>query len=377
MFVNKPPMGWNTWNTFGTNIDEKLIMDTADIIVEKGYKDAGYEYVVIDDCWSLRQRDENGRLVADPAKFPHGMKYLSDYIHSKGLKFGMYSCAGYQTCAGYPSSYGYEFVDADTFASWGVDYLKYDFCYFPQTGNGKLAYITMSNALRTCGRDILFSACNWGTDECWEWMASTGAHMYRSTGDIFDNFESVKNIFLSQADKFNRSGAGCYNDIDMLICGMYGKGNSTSGTACGDVEYKTHFALWCLFSAPLMIGGDVRNMSDYCHELMTNKRLIEIDQDLDARPPYEIKTNYWNTGSMRRYVKMLENGDYIVGVFNFGEGECTVQIYEQELGFPTNSGRTLHLSDVFTGEDLGVFKVDRPVKLAAHDCALFRIHVTK
>lgn len=156
-------MGWNTWNTFGQNITEQLVMESADAMVEKGYKDAGYEYIVIDDCWSLKQRDENGYLVADPNKFPHGMKYLADYVHSKGLKFGMYSCAGYQTCAGYPSSYGYEFKDAETFASWGVDFLKYDFCYFPDSGDGKLAYLTMSNALRSTGRDILFSACNWGT----------------------------------------------------------------------------------------------------------------------------------------------------------------------------------------------------------------------
>ncbi len=133
MHIKTPPMGWNTWNTFGQDINESLVMESADKMVEKGYKDAGYEYVVIDDCWSLRQRDENGCLVPDPKKFPHGMKYLADYVHSKGLKFGMYSCAGYHTCAGYPSSYGYEFKDAATFASWGVDFLKYDFCYFPET----------------------------------------------------------------------------------------------------------------------------------------------------------------------------------------------------------------------------------------------------
>ncbi|MGN1121512.1 MAG: alpha-galactosidase, partial [Eubacteriales bacterium] len=205
----------------------------------------------------------------------------------------------------------------------------------------------------------------------------TGAHMYRSTGDIFDNFESIKNIFLSQADKFNRSGPGCFNDIDMLVCGMYGKGNVGVGSPCGDTEYKTHFALWCLASSPLMIGGDVRNMSDYCHKLLTNPRLIAINQDPDARAPFEILTNYWNSGTMRRYVKMLADGDYIVGVFNFGDHECSVCVYEQELGFPVNSGRKLHLSDVFTGEDLGVMKDAYRVKLPAHDCAMIRIHVTR
>ena len=216
MHIQTPPMGWNTWNTFGQNITEQLVMESADAMVEKGYKDAGYEYIVIDDCWSLKQRDENGYLVADPNKFPHGMKYLADYVRSKGLKFGMYSCAGYQTCAGYPSSYGYEFKDAETFASWGVDFLKYDFCYFPDSGDGKLAYLTMSNALRSTGRDILFSACNWGTDNCWEWMKSVGAHMYRSTGDIFDIFESVKTIFTGQVHTgLAMTGAGCFNDLDI------------------------------------------------------------------------------------------------------------------------------------------------------------------
>ena len=161
MLAMKAPMGWNSWNTFGKDISEQLIMEMADTIVEKGYRDAGYEYVIIDDCWSLKERVD-GKLVADPALFPHGMKYLSDYVHSRGLKFGMYSCAGFMTCAGYPSSYGHEFEDAKQFAEWGVDYLKYDFCNFPSSGNGKNAYLTMAMALRASGREILLAACNWG-----------------------------------------------------------------------------------------------------------------------------------------------------------------------------------------------------------------------
>lgn len=378
MHIKTPPMGWNTWNTFGQDINESLVMESADKMVEKGYKDAGYEYVVIDDCWSLKQRDENGCLVPDPKKFPHGMKYLADYVHSKGLKFGMYSCAGYHTCAGYPSSYGYEFKDAATFASWGVDFLKYDFCYFPETGDGKLAYLTMANALRASGRDILFSACNWGTDNCWEWMNSVGAHMYRSTGDIFDVFESVKNIFLGQVHTgLAMNGAGCFNDLDMLVCGMYGKGNVGKENACGDTEYKTHFALWCLASSPLMMGGDIRALSDYCHDLMTNPRLIAIDQDPDARPPFEIKTNYWNSGSMKKYIKLLSDGDYIVGIFNFGDGECWNSLYEQEIGFPVGCGVKLHMTDVFTGEDKGYLKDAYNVTLAPHDCTMLRLHIER
>ena len=184
MIASLPPLGWNSWNTFGEHISDSLIREMADYMVDKGWLAAGYEYLVIDDCWSLRDRDENGLLVPDPAKFPHGMKALADYVHSKGLKFGMYSCAGVMTCASYPSSYDHEFVDARTFASWGVDFLKYDFCNFPESGDCLNRYQTMSMALKASGRDILFSACNWGRYDPWKWMRSRGAHMYRYHGQL-------------------------------------------------------------------------------------------------------------------------------------------------------------------------------------------------
>ncbi|MDD2648970.1 MAG: glycoside hydrolase family 27 protein, partial [Eubacteriales bacterium] len=212
MLAARAPMGWNSWNTFANNISEKLIFEMADAMVDMGYLAAGYEYLVIDDCWSLRDRDENGMLVPDPEKFPHGMKAVSDYVHKKGLKFGMYSCAGQRTCAGYPSSYDHEYQDAATFASWGVDFLKYDFCYFPQSGDPKMRYLTMAMALKASGREILFSACNWGTDESWQWMREVGAHMYRSTGDIFDNFASFSQIAKSQFKNFSMSSPACFND---------------------------------------------------------------------------------------------------------------------------------------------------------------------
>lgn len=222
MIASRPPMGWNSWNTFGSNINEQLIMETADRMVSDGYLEKGYTYVIIDDCWSLKERVD-GKLVADPALFPHGMKALADYIHSKGLKFGMYSCAGTKTCAGYPSSYGHEFDDAKQFAEWGVDYLKYDFCNFPASGDAKNAYLTMAVALRSTGRDILFAACNWGSYDPSGWMRSHGAHSYRSTGDIFDVPKSYKDIFRSQVENIEGNAPGCWNDMDMLIVGMHGK----------------------------------------------------------------------------------------------------------------------------------------------------------
>ena len=236
-----PPMGWNSWNTFGENINEKMIFETADVMAESGLRDKGYEYLVIDDCWSLRERDENGRLVPDPEKFPHGMKAVADYVHSKGLKFGMYSCAGNMTCAGYPGSYEHEFVDAETFASWDVDFLKYDYCYHSPILHGKYLYRRMGLALENCGRDILFSACSWGADETHEWIKETGASMWRSTGDIFDTWDSVKDLVAQQEKLHPYNGVGCFNDMDMLIVGMHGKGN-VGLAGCSDVQYQTHYA---------------------------------------------------------------------------------------------------------------------------------------
>ena len=260
MLAHLPPLGWNSWNTFGPNISDALIRETADFMVDNGWLAAGYEYLVIDDCWALRERDENGLLVPDPEKFPHGMKDLADYVHSKGLKFGMYSCAGVMTCAGYPSSYDHEFTDAKTFASWGVDFLKYDFCHFPESGNCRTRYQTMSMALKASGREILFSACNWGQQDPWKWMRSIGAHMYRSTGDIMDNYVSFTDIFKSQLNNLCMSGNACFNDMDMLTVGMCGKGNVGLGKVCTYEEYRMQFALWCLAGVPLMIGADLRSL---------------------------------------------------------------------------------------------------------------------
>ena len=244
MIVKRPPMGWNTWNTFGPDVNEQIVRESTDAFAELGLKDYGYEYIVIDDCWSKRQRDpETDRLVADPIKFPSGMKSVGDYIHSKGLKFGMYSCTGVRTCADYPGSFDHEYLDAKTFAEWGVDFLKYDNCYKPHTADCQLLYHRMGIALENCGRDILFSACNWGTEDVWTWIRSTGAHMYRSTGDIVDSFQSYYDIAKSQMNKFGYSAENCYNDVDMLTVGMYGKG-LVGNAGCGDAEYRQQFILW-------------------------------------------------------------------------------------------------------------------------------------
>ncbi len=366
MLAQRPPMGWNSWNTFGGAINEQVVRETADAIIEKGLKDVGYEYVVIDDCWSLRKRNEEGKMVADPEKFPSGMKALAEYVHSKGLKFGMYSCAGTRTCAGYPGSFDYEFVDAKTFAEWDVDFLKYDFCYKPRLANGPILYNRMGMALKASGREILFSACNWGSNEVEKWIRSTGAHMYRSTGDINDSFQSFKDIAMSQVDKLAYSGPYCYNDIDMLICGMHGKGNVANG-GCSDIEYRTHFALWCLFQSPLMIGGDLNKLDDFNLELLKNKELIDINQDIEARPPMMVVG-----GDRPVFFKHMANGEYVLAFFNFSDrdGRCGLEFYD--LGLTVASGYGFKFRDIFTGEETGLVTENMDVHVASHDCKIFR-----
>ncbi len=373
-----PAMGWNSWNTFTWDINETLIREVADRFITDGYKDAGYEYIVIDDCWSLKERDREGRLVADPAKFPSGMKALADYIHSKGLKFGMYSCAGTHTCAGYPGSFEHEFQDARQFAEWGVDYLKYDYCFKPRNISGELLYKRMGLALKNCGRDILFSACNWGEDQVHHWIRETGAHMYRSTGDIRDFWDSVKEIALSQLDKTCYSGAYCHNDMDMLIVGMYGGSNSdfigSKIGGCSDIEYRTHFALWCLMGSPLMIGCDIRNASQATRDILLNPDLIAINQDIECRSAYRIKPEpqWFHTEDVFMLVKLLSDGDLAIGFFNLSDTQRELSLQFWDLGIPYASGARLSLYDCLEHRDIGVCSERFAPTIPAHDCKVVR-----
>ena len=368
LLAQTPPMGFNTWNTFAENINEQMLMEITDMLVEQGYRDAGYEYVVIDDCWSLRERDEDGNLVPDPEKFPHGIKYVADYVHSKGLKFGMYSCAGTRTCAGFPGSFDHEFQDARLFASWGVDFLKYDYCYFPSNGDCKNRYLTMAQALRASGRDILFSACNWGSKEPWGWMRSIGAHMYRSTGDIWDNFPSTAGIMKSQMDKFNANAAGCFNDMDMLTVGMNGKGHVGTENGNSYLEYEMQFAYWCFCGAPLMIGADIRKVDEKYRALLQHKGLIALNQDAECRPAWMVKE--WNGYYI--FVRHLLDGEFAVGVFNFHDNDQYAVINFSDLGVPVGSEVKLALTDVMTGEQLAPKRDDLLVEVKGHHFRIWR-----
>lgn len=328
-FLTSPPMGWNSWNTFYDQVTEDLIISTADAMVDFELHKAGYEYIIIDDCWSARERDSEGHLQPDPDKFPHGMKAVSDYVHSKGLKLGIYSCCGVHTCAGYPGSFEHEFEDARQFAEWGIDYLKYDNCFHPATISSEGLYRRMNMALRSCGRDIVFAVCQWGRDDVHSWIRSTGAHTFRSTIDIQDSWKSIENIALSQLEKQSYIGAGCYNDMDILIVGMHGKG--------------------------------------------LNPELIAINQDPECRGCYKLPTY----GSPDAFVllKQLTGSEWSVGFFNFGDSTAHVELHFWDMGLPLLSGLGLHFHDCLTHEDLGVKTESYAEKVAAHGCRVYRVRL--
>ena len=306
-----PPMGWNSWNTFQTNINEKLVMETVDSMISSGMKDAGFEYIVLDDGWMSMERNKEGDLVADPVKFPKGMKALADYVHSKGLKFGLYNCAGTKTCAGYPGTRGYEYQDARLYASIGIDYLKFDWCSADGL-NAKESYTTMSKALAIAGRPIVFSLCEWGSNKPWEWAAPVG-QLWRTTGDISNCFDCSTNhgtwssigamqIVDKQKDLRKYAGPGHWNDPDMLEV----------GNGLSPQENFAHFAIWCMMSAPLMTGNDLRKMPKEVVNIFTNKEIVAIDQDKLGIQGFP----YVTKDSLEVWVKPLENDELAVCFLN-------------------------------------------------------------
>ncbi len=375
MIVKTPPMGWNSWNTFGHNIDENLIKETAKAMVDNGFLEAGYDYLVIDDCWAERKRGADGRMVPDPVKFPSGMKALSDYVHSLGLKFGMYSCAGNMTCAGYPGSFDYEYLDAETFASWGVDFLKYDYCFKPISAEGHLLYKRMGLALANCGRDILLSACSWGVDSTEKWIKQTGAHMWRSTGDINDSWQSVKELYFKQLELQSLNGQGCFNDMDMLIVGMGGKGNVSHVGGCTFEEYKTHFSLWAFLNSPLMIGCDIRNASQETRSILLNKDVIAINQDPASRQPF-ICGGHWGSPEVPMWAKFLDGGDVAIGIFNLSDTTVYPYFSLSDIGVSKVSKKAVSLRDLWTGEELGVFgDIYQSPAMEPHTCRILRAKI--
>ncbi|MGA2323915.1 MAG: glycoside hydrolase family 27 protein [Sedimentisphaerales bacterium] len=337
-----PPMGWNSWNTFAMKIDENLVKETAEALIASGMRDAGYNYIVIDDGWEAMERDTQGNLVPDPNKFPSGMKALGDYLHSKGFKFGIHNCAGTKTCSGFPGGRGHEFQDALTYASWGVDYLKYDWCYHG-TANAEETYRTMGNALYATGRPIVFSLCEWGSNKPWEWAQDIG-HLWRTTGDITNCYDCQetyslgwKYILKSQIGLEKYAGPDHWNDPDMLEVGN--KGLTLA-------ESRAHFSLWCIIAAPLMAGNDVRHMSNDVCDILTNKEVIAVDQDPLGKQGYQ----FMDHPGKQIWVKELSNGCWAVCFFNNSDEAVKLRI--NWANFPFVSGN-YEIRDLWKKKNVG------------------------
>ncbi|HZT70884.1 MAG TPA: glycoside hydrolase family 27 protein [Terriglobia bacterium] len=331
------PMGWNSWNKFGCNVSEKLIKEMADAMVSTGMKAAGYQYIVIDDCWQV-SRDANGNIVPDPERFPSGMKALADYVHSKGLKFGLYSDAGTGTCQNRPGSRGYEFQDARQYAAWGVDYLKYDWCNH-STQNVQASYAIMRDALKASGRPIVFSMCEWGVDDPWKWAADIG-NLWRTTGDITDCWSctgvytrGVMQIVDQEADLWPYAGPGHWNDPDMLEVGNPGLSIE---------ESRSHFSLWSMLAAPLIAGNDLRHMSPQIREILTNKEVIAVDQD----PLGHQGQRYRDYGDTEVWRKELTGNTEAYLLLNRSETPKEISVYV---------GENVRVRDLWKHEDLGPF----------------------
>ena len=371
-----PPMGWNSWNTFQTNINEELVKQTADAMVSSGMKDAGYIYLVLDDGWMMMQRDSTGNLVPDPKKFPHGMKALIDYVHSKGLKFGLYNCAGTKTCAGYPGTRGYEYQDARFYANLGIDYLKFDWCSSDGL-NAKESYTTMSKALEVAGHPIVFSLCEWGQNKPWEWSENVG-QLWRTTGDIsaiFDGYvdhgtwkqTGVMPIVDLQKGLRKYAGPGHWNDPDML---EVGNGMSTN-------EDRAHFSLWCMLAAPLIAGNDIRKMSETTKGILTNNEVIAVDQDKMGIEGFVYKTE----DSVEIYAKPLTGNDWAICFVNRSRESKTVNFnWHDELIEDTifhhvmNPGKVIYnIRDLWKKSSLSDTQKPTKLSIESHDALMFRL----
>lgn len=381
-----PQMGWNSWNKFATNISEDLIKATADKMVEMGLVDAGYVYLNLDDGWH-GERDQQGFIHEDLQKFPSGINALADYLHGKGLKLGIYSDAGTNTCACYAGSSGHEYQDAYTYASWGIDYLKYDWC-FTENLNPKGAYTTMRNALRWAGRPILFSMCEWGTAKPWEWAADV-AHSWRTTGDIGASFLPVPQTYDENGKPLWRAlgvleiiekneplrayaGPEHWNDPDML---EVGNGMSVS-------EDRAHFTLWCMMAAPLILGNDLTNMTDETLAIITNKEVIAIDQDPLGIQGLRLKKE----NDLQYWFKPLADGEWAFCILNEGEQPQSVALDWKDLEFTDEiSGRSpLFGATVYNVKDLWnaavkPFTTAKPVKVTvpSHDVITYKLSPKK
>jgi len=348
-----PPMGWNSWNKFGCDVSEQLIRETADAMVSSGMQAAGYQYVNIDDCWQV-SRAADGTIVADPARFPSGIKALADYVHSKGLKLGVYTDAGRLTCQKRPGSFDHELQDAKTYAAWGVDYVKVDWCY-SEGLDPEVQYAKFRDALAQAGRPIVFSICDWGVKAPWKWGPATG-NLWRTTGDISDHYDRMSVIGFSQNGLEKFAGPGHWNDPDMLEVGNGGMEPD---------EYRTHMALWVLLAAPLLAGNDLRSMTAETKELLMNREVIAVDQDPKGVQGHRM----WDEGPLEIWVKPLADQSQAVGLFNRGESALSITLNLRALGM---SGPA-KLRDLWEHKDLGPVQDSYTAEVPKHGVMMLRV----
>lgn len=352
-----PPMGWNSWNRFDCDVSEELIRGIADTIVSSGMRDAGYEYVVIDDCWQV-ERDAMGTIVADPQRFPSGIPALASYVHSLGLKFGLYTDAGTQTCQGRPGSYGSEVTDANTYAAWGVDYVKVDWCH-SEGLHASERYGIFRDAFQSTGRDILFSICNWGYESPWEWGPVTG-QMWRTTGDIVDSWSSTLGI-LDFNERFGAvAGPGHWNDPDML---EVGNGGMTA------TEYRAHMSLWSMMAAPLIAGNDIRTMSAETLAILTNREVIAVDQD----PAGVQGGRVWaDPNGHEVWSKLMSTpGTRAVALFNRSDAPAEIEARWSDIGLAPG---TASVRDLWAGVDRGDIVDGYRTLVEAHGVVLLGVN---
>jgi len=380
MLAKTPPMGWNSWNGLGEKVSEKLIKETADAMVSTGLKDAGFAYVIIDDFWHGGRDSVTGQLFPDPKRFPSGMKALADYVHSKGLRFGIYSDAGTKTCGHQPGSLGHEEKDAKLFASWGIDYLKYDYCYCTdydsENNDYKMAierYKKMGDALKATGRPIIFSICEWGPRSPWLWGKDVGGQLWRTSYDVNDSWDKPRNdnspigIQTSldvDANLERFAGPGGWNDPDMLVVGLKNNGNIKGG-GCNEIEYHTQMSMWCMLAAPLMIGCDIRGMDETTKTILLNKDIIGIDQDSLGKQGFRV----FRKDGLEAFKKPLSGNRVAIALFNRNSTPKKITATYKDLELDPKTKFKIY--DVWkhaaVNQAEGIFSLE----LNAHECQVF------
>ena len=376
--ASTPPMGWNSWNTFGHAINEAVVRETADTLISTGLKDHGYNYIVIDDCWTVKdRRDGNGDLIPDPEKFPNGVKALADYVHNKGFKLGIYSDAAEKTCSGYPGSLGFEDQDASLWAAWGINFLKYDYCHAPLFDQAIAIerYTRMGEALLNSGGEFLFSLCEWGNQAPHLWGRQVGGHMWRVSGDVYDSWVNLQmpnwqplgvdtSIDIAH-DVHAYGGPGGWNDLDMLVVGLKGKGQ-IAGTGMSFVEYQTHMSLWVTACSPLMIGCDIRKLDSDTASLLMNREVLDVNQDMQGIPARRVK----RIGLCEIWTKPLADKSVAVTVINRGSHTANITVKARDIGMLDTPKLARNL---WTGQDIADFKMELPVTVAAHETILLKV----